>query len=468
MAKGRGVKDSIDLLWTPLPPLPLRGMGTPFVESLDYYALRLAGRCGVARTTLARLLRGHAQLKIGRPFALRQSSWVGPTSEYLTLLLPLMKFTGQADLFRGTFHCVSGVLSLSGLANNNGINSGRRWCPRCYLEWNDEDSWEPLLWAFTMLAACPIHGVLLEGVCPTCGARQPTDQLFRRRRNCSKCKRHLGHEGKPAELQPTQSWVDGKLVNFVQFISSLEQPIEKSTVADIEMSLKYRIKLGETIPSAIRNLLSDLRNASRQQVTSLLRPTIAQYLNLCAFQGCEVGDILSHPKIALGRPLFDRALGFTQLPLPKRAWKLEIQEIGFCLEVMLSDPTLLLPPLRALCAEYRVWHGELNEYFPSTRYRYLERQKAQVGQFRQAHERRCFKVALRLSKESLDKYQSLDGIESLAADAAAAARVTAALSLECAKAVVRLRELQSTFDPAIERNREQLVWHGYASGMAGN
>ncbi|RYD64606.1 MAG: hypothetical protein EOP84_32585, partial [Verrucomicrobiaceae bacterium] len=146
--------------FTALPPAVLRTSGSGLQESLHHYALRVAEQCNLALGQLQRfLLRDSASKSEAAVFP---SSWIGPRSNFRPLLASLQRDTGQTDLAGGTFLAVSEVMGRGGTRRRQGRGEGRAWCPMCYLEWDKRTSSEPLLWAFDMLSACPVHDALLE------------------------------------------------------------------------------------------------------------------------------------------------------------------------------------------------------------------------------------------------------------------------------------------------------------------
>lgn len=149
--------------WTALPPLPLRGMGTPMVESLGGYAYRLAKISGISIAKLSAYRGTHSGRKydancIGKS--------LGPGANWID---DLEYLTGLNDLHCGTLWVLKDVIGQSFLGTKP---QWRRWCPQCYREWAEEDRYEPLAWNFSLLVSCPVHHCLLESRCPNCGRRQ--------------------------------------------------------------------------------------------------------------------------------------------------------------------------------------------------------------------------------------------------------------------------------------------------------
>lgn len=446
--------------WTPLPPLPLRGLESGLAESLDHYALRMAHLCGIPRSRLASLLRTHGGLEPNEFAGQYLSSWTGPRSAYAVLMNPLIELTGRTELFKGTFHCVAGVLGRGGLATRTGRNSRRRWCPRCYLEWDPATSHEPLVWAFSVLVACPLHGVLLEGACQSCGIEQRFDRQYDVRRQCAGCKRSLGHPGEPAQLDETQTWVDGVLRRFAEFVASLDQPVDRAPYDLFIDGLSERLQSGESIPPAIRTYIGQ-RLRSRDVFGGL--PTIMQYLNLCAFQGCDIEDILTNPKDAAARQLFDRGEGYTRIQFQKRVITRNIREMGFCIDAMLGASSNRLPPIGFLYREFGLWGSVVRDHFADMHRIYLDRYESQTGEFQRYYESRAFESALHLCKVDPSFIQE-DDTRRLSQAVAKATALSESLSLSCAASVIALCRIRKTFDPAAAVVHRHDEWRSYVTG----
>jgi hypothetical protein len=424
----------------------------------------MASQCAVNVRQLASMLQTHGGMAPNEHAAQYLSSWTGPKSDYATLLFPLSELSGRPELYKGTFHCVANVLGRGGLATRTGRNSRRRWCPRCYLEWDDERSYEPLLWAFSMLAACPVHGVLLEGECAWCGVEQRYQRLYGVRRDCIACKRPLGHKGISADLRDTQHWIDASLHKFAQFITSLEEQVEWTSYETFITGLADRLRNGEQIPPAIRQYIHGRVRLHGKEIGVL--PTISQYLNMCAFQGCEIEEILTTPEVAAAKPLFDRGDGFTRLPFARRVIAGNLQEIGFCMDAMLSNATLRLPPVGLLYREFGLWGDVVRDNFADLQRRYLDRFEAQAGQFQRAYERRAFESALHLSRSNPDWRGEDDGVMKLSNAVAAATKLSTDLVQSCSFSAIAFRSIREAFEPGNLARREISSWDRYIVGAS--
>lgn len=281
--------------FTPLPPSPLRSAGPGLQESLHHYALRMASSCCLSLRALERMLLRHEAREKTYGNAIFPSSWIGPRSNFRELLFALKRDTGVQDLHYGTFHIVADVIGRGGTRRRQVRGEGRAWCPSCYLNWDDKTSCEPLLWAFDMLTACPMHKVLLETRCPSCNAPQSFSAPYRSRRLCQYCHASLGHSRQIFENDRQNDWVNKTLLLFSQWIGETSEPIVIGNYHRFLSDLLDGQVEGKRLPDIIRQYCAANRDAARRN-RSL--PTISGLLNLAAYQGTTIQEILCEPTFA--------------------------------------------------------------------------------------------------------------------------------------------------------------------------
>lgn len=68
------------------------------------------------------------------------------------------------------------------------------WCPACYATWQHEGRviYQPLLWMFSSVTACPTHRRPLEQICPSCNRKPHILALNSMPGRCSRCRNWLG------------------------------------------------------------------------------------------------------------------------------------------------------------------------------------------------------------------------------------------------------------------------------------
>ena len=448
--------------WTPLPPLELRGLDVGLAESLDHYALRVADACDVPINKLASMLRVHAGYQATSHAAQYLSSWTGPRSDYAVLLNALSELTGQANLFKGTFHCVSNVLGRGGLSTRARRIARRRWCPRCYLEWEADRSYEPLIWAFSALSACPEHGVPLEGNCHACGIDQPIGRSYGCRRDCVGCKGPLGHAGIQSDLDETQAWVDGTLKRFAGFLVELDEPLTLDGYDKFIRGLADRQCAGEAFPPAVRAFINDRKTCIRYR-RSL--PTISQYLNLCAFQACDISTILTCPEEAASANLLDRSNGFTRVQFKRRVLAGNLRELMSCMEGLLRLGDIYLPPVSVLYREFGLWGDVVQDSFADTHRRYLDRLEAQPRGYSEQQIARAFSGALHLARSEPSHLDKEEDGAALAVAMARVARLPEELCRRAARTIAALHRIRLEADPEAENRQRASAWKDYVSGF---
>lgn len=418
--------------WTPLPPIALRVQGPGLFESLEHYALRMADTCGVSRKLLASILRTGSSADSKVNAGIYHSSWTGPQSSYATLLFPLMEMTGQANLFKGTFHSVSGVLGMHGATPNASGGGHRRWCPSCYLEWDDRTSSEPLIWAFSVLTICPVHAVALESKCQHCGAEQRSYRSYRVRRTCVACRKSLASSGRRNDPRPVYSWIDRILVNFARFISAQDLPVSINGYLQFREAMWRRVRSGEQFPPAVHQFIKLNARGKNMHL-----PTIAHLLNLCAFQGCEIEDILVNPISAAAKPLFERTNGFGRVPFPQRTIKASVSDMGRCMVSLLEAKNFRLPSIATLCNQFGVWLNVVRDNYPDVYGQYTQRYEQQ-SDFTRVHVRRAFDCAFHLLHEVA--YRAAPVVAGVVAERS---RVSIALAADCVATVAEIERIRS-------------------------
>jgi hypothetical protein len=192
--------DTWDLSPVALPPrsrlYPLEpiGIGTPYVESLTSYIARLAEAYCVSPVILVRweLAAGwNASLQAGRrslKAALAGVNGTRPLAE--TLVEAVERLTLQANLRCLTMRPWSAIFSDKHL-----LRDVRAWCSFCLDQMRVEcgEIYEPLLWSILNVEICPIHGRMLQDVCPGCYETQPIIRGTTRVGFCVRCGIWLGH-----------------------------------------------------------------------------------------------------------------------------------------------------------------------------------------------------------------------------------------------------------------------------------
>lgn len=179
------------------------GVGTPYVESLTGYVIRLAEQhCITTRRLLlneiAPLMGRERKSSNSRNESISQilginrdrtaTNGMGLTATNLVRAMSIL--TKRTDLHFLTLRPWEKVLS-----KRNLLRHERVWCPSCYQEWRDTNKsiYEPLLWCINVVQICPIHHHPFLSVCPHCLSQQLVLSGDSQTGHCNKCGKWLGN-----------------------------------------------------------------------------------------------------------------------------------------------------------------------------------------------------------------------------------------------------------------------------------
>lgn len=395
--------------WRVLPQERLRGIDTPYVESLLSYVLRLCYICNITPHQLYKALRYQGAPDLGKKHYIAQSvqSWIGPSSFFESILTPLLMLTGQDNLYKGTFYIAGKILNGRHLHQKYNGSRIHQWCPTCYLEWNHETSYEPLIWSFALLTACPIHNVYLVSKCPSCDSFQRTVCDYDLRRKCHKCKSDLGYYGVPANLSNIEKWIDARLISFCSYMHNLDTPIPFIRYHECLKGLINRKSHGENLPPAIREFIYDLKFKSKYN--DFRQPSIDHLLNISAFLGTTIEEFLENPAIAEYQPLFDRSENFTKIAFLKIVVRPKLRGIALCMHELLKHDEILLPTVQFLTKRYSVPSRDVSISFPDIIQRYRNRLRSEYTYMRRRAQRLTLDYAFSiLDTEYQDSFDYTD------------------------------------------------------------
>lgn len=174
------------------------GIGTPLVESVTSFTMRLADAHGVTVGTLVQ----HEVAPRLRSYLYRDPTWNGSG----LLCSRAYMLNGTQDLARDFVALLEELTSCSGLSvltmqpwrevlsTQRLLDRHRVWCPVCLETWrlSGQVIYEPLLWQLQVVTHCPVHSVALRSVCPKCGLSMPVLASQTLPGQCSKCQAWLG------------------------------------------------------------------------------------------------------------------------------------------------------------------------------------------------------------------------------------------------------------------------------------
>lgn len=173
-----------DLLEPKIPPrsrlyhLEPIGVGTPYVESMSSYIVRLSRTHCVSPYVLIRQeilplvpeLSAECQKGVPSFSSARFASFLhGPSHRASRLADALNRLT-----LSNTLQYLN-ITSWAKAFPEEGQLSMKAWCPVCYDEWRNEGFvvYDPLFWASVVVDVCVRHHAYLHSECPRCSQSQP-------------------------------------------------------------------------------------------------------------------------------------------------------------------------------------------------------------------------------------------------------------------------------------------------------
>jgi len=220
------------------------GLGTPMVESLTGYIVRLAeAHCVSAGILYAKEIKALANK--GDIFSFRVESQGGYSTHTINgfgtpaanFVRALETLTGRHDLSYLTLLTWGRVLPSHSL-----LRRCRAWCESCLHAWREANQpvYQPLLWALQAVTTCPYHRRILRQACPHC-ERQigPLDPRAKSDR-CSRCGQSLVPNGidpisdsrmPPSEELAWASWVASALGELLATAPQMPCPPETGLLA---------------------------------------------------------------------------------------------------------------------------------------------------------------------------------------------------------------------------------------------
>jgi AraC-like DNA-binding protein len=229
--------DSWDLAPATIPPrsrlhsiVPI-GIGTPFVESLTGYMIRLAASHAVRVSDLIEHELRTAGLYYQVPAGILNAiNGVGKSAQ--NWVSAIERFTLRDNLRLLTLLPFASVLDTASLMRRE-----RAWCSRCYESSaaQGQEVYERLVWCLQCVEICPLHKVSLQTSCPVCHRELRPVCAVSRPGFCSRCRDWLGSRRGSEENRPAtdyQIWVAQEFGNLLAIASS-GKPVEKEGIRKV-------------------------------------------------------------------------------------------------------------------------------------------------------------------------------------------------------------------------------------------
>lgn len=410
--------------WSVLPPLQLNGLGSTQVESAEHYVCRLAWTVGVGAQEICKLREPSG---VRAAYNIRSSRGIcGPGPNFLRRICQLEQLTGVGTIRCGTFAVISDAISNLGISRDT---NSRRWCPRCYSEWDNATSWEPLSWLVELKSVCTLHGCLLESECGHCGAEQPFGRTYSERRSCKKCSAELAGAGRFPLRDERRRWAEENIDSLIAVCAAPGQAtIPRRAVAVYIEGVIERFD-GEFIPAYSRNAVMQARKCREGH-----KVTLRALLNLCALQGVPLVDVLLEPRSSSSRSLIDLSANFPAIEIEDRRHRTRVSAYEECVKTVLDQcANDYLPSMHVILHGLRMNRELARELSVNAYEDYEAAYRAQGAYSSLIHKARAFTLALRLFDDSSVRKSKQRGVVTAAQMIESAAGVPKAVALRVAK-----------------------------------
>jgi DNA-binding phage protein len=271
------------------------GIGTPFVESLTSYVIRLADAHSVyPRTLFTNVL--FPALK--RPYLYSNGR---PVYDHLTTFWtqsPNLNGTGilASNLVQVVEHltvcsCLRFLTMLPWkevLATRKLFRRTCAWCSACYEEWRatQQPVYEPLLWLLDVIRICPKHKLALQMRCPHPDCARALSPLAPRAQPgyCAWCNRWLGYVSRCEHLgvldreeMEQQQWVADTVGELLTAAPLLATPLSRDgLIASLNQCVTGAGNMFAATRLLRTNQKSFYRMISGQQI-----PTLGTLMRMC-------------------------------------------------------------------------------------------------------------------------------------------------------------------------------------------
>ncbi|MBW4557152.1 MAG: TniQ family protein [Trichormus sp. ATA11-4-KO1] len=346
--------DSWNLQQLPIPPrsrlysLEPAGAGTPTLESLTSYVIRLAQEHGLRPGVLigkliAPLIRpdfvySDAQSGIRAIWggnSAQTSMLNGAGKTVVSVIEVLERLTLRNDLRSLTVLSWAEVLASQGL-----LRSFKAWCPTCYEMQNltHHGAYDPLIWSFNLVTICPIHQTRLFQKCPYCERVPSLLKSNSLPGYCPHCSRWLGHssslESLPEHELNWQLWVVGNIGQLLVAGNYLRSPVPQARIKEV-LKLYINYVTGGKI-NAFSRIIEQPETSFHNWVIDKAKPQLNQLLKICFHLNTSLTNFLITPTNEIG---FSELKQFVSPPIqcPKKRNRLNRPQVILILQDALEE-----------------------------------------------------------------------------------------------------------------------------------
>lgn len=350
------------------------GIGTPMVESLTSYIVRLASAHCVTIGALVSLeiaplikkdyLLDLSATGLSSPFILQSRTVNGLGITAAEWVNALQSLTLQEQLRFTT------MLPLRELIPNNKLfRKFRAWCPHCYEECYQagEPIYDPLLWALSVTTACPKHKRILMHRCIHCNKQIPLLPRNIRPGFCPTCKLWLGITGKNFSSQDRpldddhlrwQTWVYDHLGTLLASAPQSFSLFRREAISNLIFTCVQKWARGD-LNAFVHQFRSFNNRTMKSWMNGQTLPELSGMMDLCYQTNISMKDVL------LGKiesDAFSSNIGTVRKSRSRYMSTTELELMEVALRSMLNEN----PPFSTNEASKRLgWHRQtINHYFP--------------------------------------------------------------------------------------------------------
>lgn len=195
----------------------------------------------------------------------------------------LQELTLRTDLLQCTLFPWHHVIP-----SRNLISPIKKWCPLCYEDFLNEGTevYEPLLWSFQCVSACPIHEHKLLTQCPFCKKELRILDRYSQPGVCTHCKQWLGGKG----LSEAASCEEAVIAK--QVVSLLAMDPGKSDSKYIGVFLKQCTDQLSGGIAGLARLLEFPKTTVWDWYKGKNLPAFPQLLQLCRKVNVDISEVL--------------------------------------------------------------------------------------------------------------------------------------------------------------------------------
>lgn len=184
------------------------GLGTPFVESLISYIVRLSEVHNLTVASFISYVCAPLNEKTTYIYSYHSSK---VSSSFYKVAQTMLGRSELGEAFRSIISQLTQRDDIHSLTISNWgfispgkmiINKSKHWCGKCYSEWqaNGKPIYDPLIWSLNEIKICSIHKTKLLKACPHCNKGIPVLNGKSMTARCIYCYKSLCQEGINDEL----------------------------------------------------------------------------------------------------------------------------------------------------------------------------------------------------------------------------------------------------------------------------